>query len=125
MTEHQFNLYEKIRKQEHEHEKTKKKLMRKKKKEDNLFDVSSTYRIFSRAACNFAFPPPIDRPIPNLTEEAEVDEAILDATNPVVQEEYGEEVNDKPFETNKEEENYTKRIQNALESLNKNKENSE
>ena len=124
MTDHQFNLYEKIRKQEHEHEKTKKKLARK-KKEDNLFDVSSTYRIFSRAVCNFAFPPSIDRPIPNLTETAEVDEAILDATDPVVQEEYGEEVDDKPFETNKDEENYTKRIQNALESLNQNKENSE
>ena len=51
--------------------------------------------------------------------------SLFDVTNPVVQEEYGEEVNDKPFETNKDEENYTKRIQNALDSLNKDKENSE
>lgn len=124
MTDHQFSIYEKIRKTEHEKEKNKNKMQRKKKKnEQDLFDISSTYRIFSRAACNFAFPPAVDRPVPNLVEEAEIDEAIVDAVNPT-QQEYGTENDEKPFDTNKEEENYNKRIQHALELLNKDKENS-
>ena len=50
MTDHQFSIYEKIRKTEHEKEKNKNKMQRKKKKnEQDLFDISSTYRIFSRA----------------------------------------------------------------------------
>ena len=65
----------------------------------------------------------MDRPVPNLAEEAEIDEAIMDAVNPT-QQEYGTENDEKPFDTNKEEENYNKRIQHALELLNKDKENS-
>ena len=39
--------------------------------------MSSTYRIFSRAACNFVFPEEIERPIPNIAEE-KLDENTLD-----------------------------------------------
>ena len=125
MTDHQFSIYEKIRKTEHEKEKNKNKMQRKKKgNEQDLFDISSTYRIFSRAACNFAFPAAVDRPVPNLIEEAEIDEAIIDAADSSLAIEYGAETDEKLFDSNKEEDNYNKRIQHALELLNKEKENS-
>lgn len=58
MSDFQFKLYESIRKEERK--------MEKKSKPKNVVaedyeDKSSTYRIFSRLACNFAIP---DRPIP-------------------------------------------------------------
>ena len=48
----------------------------KKPKEDELFEISSTYRIFSRAACNFAFPSSIERPVPDVKEGENIDENI-------------------------------------------------
>lgn len=70
MSKHQIDEYSKIRDSERPQER-----MRKDKKEDS----NSTYRVFSRAACNFAFPfePPQDRrPMPG---DKEVTEDTLDA----------------------------------------------
>ena len=67
MSENQFANYVKIRTieidQEKENRKNKKKAANK-EGEDDLYKISSTYRIFSRAACNFSFPPEIIRPHP-------------------------------------------------------------
>jgi len=68
MSEYQFNYYAKVRKEEADKEKQKQRAAKKGKqgkKDDELFAISSSYRIFSRAACNFAFPNPPGRPMPN------------------------------------------------------------
>ena len=77
MTPYQFSVYARIRKDEADREKNAKKQQRK-NQGDELFAISSTYRIFSRAACNFVFPEGIVRPIPNAAET--VDENVLDLT---------------------------------------------
>ena len=61
MSNFQFPIYEKARVEERKLEK------RRKKKTDDVYEDSvSTYRIFSRAFCNFVFPTPdIKRPFPN------------------------------------------------------------
>ena len=90
MSEYQFSNYEKIRKEEADQDKrnrVKKMKEAKKGNTEDLFNVSSAYRIFSRAACNFAFPNPPGRPMPdkNSIETVEADiigEAEIDALSP-------------------------------------------
>ncbi len=80
MTLHQFGIYEQIRKEEADREK-KSATHRRMNKADALYNVSSTYRIFSRAACNFTFPESIQRPVPDkrvFENEDEVNEDVLD-----------------------------------------------
>jgi len=79
MSSHQFGIYEKIRKVEADKERTSKKKKRMQKSEE-LFNISSTYRIFSRAACNFVFPPSIERPLPDIKDinKKELDENAFD-----------------------------------------------
>jgi hypothetical protein len=81
MSSHQFGAYVKIRKEEADKESNAKKRARKKVANDkeDIYTISSTYRIFSRACCNFAFPDSIDRPMPNPKEDEEVTEAEFDA----------------------------------------------
>ena len=63
MSEYQFSVYEKIRKSEAEKEKhNKTRALMKKNKDSDLFNISSTYRVYSREACNFAFPDPPGKP---------------------------------------------------------------
>ena len=78
MSEHQFGIYAKIRAEEADQEKrnTRKRAMV--GTGDELFKIASTYRIFSRAACNFVFPDGIDRPVPTHGEDKEVDEMSVD-----------------------------------------------
>jgi len=73
MSDHQFSLYEKVRKEEAEAEKKSRKNALTKKGEDDLYKFSSTYRIFSRALCNFAFPADVERPLPNKKESISED----------------------------------------------------
>ena len=71
MSDFQFGVYEEARIQERKLEDANKKKKSKKTKAgaqgDELYsDSTSTYRIFSRAFCNFVFPKPnIKRPMPN------------------------------------------------------------
>jgi hypothetical protein len=68
MSDFQFGVYEEARVQER---KTEQRNARKKKRAgDNLYEETvSTYRIFSRAFCNFVFPrPDIKRPMPTRKE---------------------------------------------------------
>ena len=80
MSPYQFEIYSKIRKEEREQEKASKKKTKKAQNEEDLFTISSTYRIFSRAACNYVFPQPPGRPMPESGEKEVISEAILDAT---------------------------------------------
>ena len=69
MSDFQFGVYEEARIQERKTEMQnakKRKRQKHKKKGDEIFeDTVSTYRIFSRAFCNFVFPrPDIKRPMP-------------------------------------------------------------
>ena len=77
MSDFQFGVYEEARVQERKLEEANKKKKSKKTKTgaqgDDLFsDSVSTYRIFSRAFCNFVFPKPdIKRPMPNTEDTIE------------------------------------------------------
>jgi len=77
MSDFQFGVYEEARVQERKLEESNKKKKSKKTKTgaqgDDLYsDSVSTYRIFSRAFCNFVFPKPaIKRPMPNNDETLE------------------------------------------------------
>jgi hypothetical protein len=75
MSDYQFGIYEKAREAERDQEKRNAKKRKKQTgKADGLYDDTvSTYRIFSRAFCNFVFPPEMKRPMPN------DDETISDA----------------------------------------------
>ena len=83
MSDFQFGVYEEARVQERNQER--KNAMKKKMKKpgvDGLYEnTTSTYRIFSRAFCNFVFPKPtIKRPMPDKKnmngEEVDLEEAI-------------------------------------------------
>lgn len=111
MSAHQFGVYEKIRKDEADREKKAKKMQR---KGDGLYNVATTYRIFSRAACNFTFPEAITRPIPVIKDNTEVNENEFDAIA-----EEPEEDADK-LETGiaeSESTKYANRIEKALQDL--------
>ena len=63
MSDYQFGIYENARIQERKQERKRKKNT--KKNANGVFEeTSSTYRIFSRAFCNFVFPKTIMRPFP-------------------------------------------------------------
>jgi hypothetical protein len=88
MSDHQFNLYAKARKDERDREKKQKKQA--KMADKNLFKMASSYRVFSRALCNFSFPDDIPRPMKtNKTigktaseeEDKEIDENEFDAVS--------------------------------------------
>ena len=88
MSDYQFSKYAKIRKEEYEKEDAaaKRKRMAPQAPQGqgangvstaDLFNIASSYRIFSRAACNFIFPEGIERPRPpskrsKVEEDAEV-----------------------------------------------------
>jgi len=65
MSSHQIGIYAGIRADEEEKEKNKKKIKQKAKTNiDGVEKIPSTYRIYSRACCNFAFPTELPRPMP-------------------------------------------------------------
>jgi len=137
MSNYQFGLYEKIRKEEADRERNAKNRKNQgkqnnqtnqnkqnKQNEENVYNISSTYRIFSRAACNFVFPESIERPVPIVKEDKEVSEATFDAIeNREIVDEYapiGEEEDEKKAEeeiTNTNITSYAKRIEKAMEDV--------
>ena len=87
MSDFQFSIYEEARVQERKIEKNNAK-KRKQKGSEIYDDAVSTYRIFSRAFCNFVFPrPDITRPLPREDDELSsvilqtAEEDILDAVS--------------------------------------------
>jgi hypothetical protein len=134
MSDYQFGVYEQARLEERKIEK--RQAQQRAKAGDLYEDGASTYRIFSRAFCNFVFPRKIPRPLPR--EATEVSAAIIETANEdlldaisvesdikAAQEKYDEDelqellASSPPAEINI---NYEKRIQQALELLEKNKE---
>ena len=87
MSDFQFNIYEEARVQERKLEMQNAK--KKKKMGEGIYeDTVSTYRIFSRAFCNYVFPhPQISRPMPHEDEsianviKETADEDLLDAAS--------------------------------------------
>ena len=84
MSDYMFGIYEAARIQERKQEANNKK--KRKQQKDLYEETSSTYRIFSRAFCNFVFPRAITRPLPKDGENIEAaiengDEAIVDGKN--------------------------------------------
>jgi len=126
MSDYQFGLYEIARSEER---KTELRNARKRKNPE-AGEGTSTYRIFSRAFCNFVFPPEIGRPKPKEGELIEavlkrnVNEDILDIVT--LQEEVAnvdgrhEEDDSKDVEANRKSNrdgSYEKRIQEAIVAL--------
>lgn len=77
MSEHQIVAYNKIRTEEKTTDK-KTKLMTIMKNAKELYSTASSYRIFSRAACNFTFPESIPRPLPDSESRKKMTENVLD-----------------------------------------------
>jgi hypothetical protein len=109
MSDHQFGQYEKIRKEESERD-TALKRMKKKLSKEEMFKISSTYRIYSRSCCNFAFPGEVKRPMPENEEEAEAEEMNVEEQNDEV--DISEEKTEKVSRIE-----YKERIKMALEQL--------
>jgi len=122
MTDHQFGVYTKIRKEEADREKAAKKQRKKQPdpKQEDLFSISSTYRIFSRAACNFVFPDEIERPIPtkNIEKMTENDMDVVPSGSVQETDPYANLDDDIDADSKIDTENYAKRIENALSKLN-------
>ena len=138
MSDFQFGIYEEARAQERNQEK--KNAMKKKLKKpgvEGLYEnTASTYRIFSRAFCNFVFPrPAIARPMPDKKdkkgEEADLTEAVKDIDEDIIDAVSSREKNDRD-ETFGEDEpgalataagpstgSYKDRINHALKTLEK------
>jgi len=64
MSDYQFGIYEKAREGERDQELRNARKKKKSSGDDLYGDSVSTYRIFSRAFCNFVFPQEIGRPMP-------------------------------------------------------------
>ena len=95
MSDYQFAIYARVRDLERKQESDMKKKAKKRgtaaagKKGggegDGIYDdVSSTYRIFSRAFCNFVFPPSIRRPLPgdDVTSASELEKSAAMGSAP-------------------------------------------
>jgi Type III restriction enzyme, res subunit len=134
MSQHQYGIYEKIRKEEADKEKKTRKprnVNTGKQDIEELFNISSTYRVFSRACCNFAFPAGIDRPLPkpkSNTDSSEISELDFDAVPKELRQDVDEYVVSDEQEdidavpnngVDTEELKYEKRIENAMQQLNK------
>jgi len=129
MSEYQFNYYSRVRKEEADEEKRKRQTKQKAaKKGEDLFKVTSTYRIFSRAACNFAFPDPPGRPMPDKgkremegVDAGEIDESAIDGISveelPEMNEYITEEDVESLKQSQKEPVDYQSRIKAALNSI--------
>ena len=128
MSDFQFGVYEEARIQER---KLESRSTSKKKKKDDEDESVSTYRIFSRAFCNFVFPrPDIVRPMPNDDETLETailketaDEDLLDAAS--VQDKIdnvdGRYEADELDDESDKNISYDQKIQQALQKLKENK----
>lgn len=128
MSDYQFVKYQEIRLIERSNESNKRKQKNKKKVTDleNVYDdPNTTYRIFSRCFCNFVFPDPPGRPMPNESLDDSVknigDEDNIDG---VTIEEKKENIDGRFTEDDQDEHNYdatsySMRIKNALDTLKK------
>ena len=130
MSDFQFGVYEEARIKERKLEESA-RLKAKKKKQgpEGVFEETvSTYRIFSRAFCNFVFPrPDIKRPMPGPASGEEgkpgsATEDILDAIAATeVDDEEGADETKEPEKTGSVDAEYQERVKRALEDLSDNR----
>lgn len=130
MSNYQFGVYEAARVGERSQE-TRNARKRKRAEEGVYSETASTYRIFSRAFCNYVFPQEIGRPMPKedtdvnaMLKSNKVDEDLLDITSieEKLQNPDGKyEADDTNMLLKKTDEvqdsNYNTRIENALNTL--------
>lgn len=132
MSNFQASKYEQVRLQEIKLEKNNRMRRLKNRTKELYEDATSSYRIFSRAFCNFVFPDSIGRPMPNDNDNIDAavenmkDEDDLDALNMNLRKEQvdGRYLEDdlakkEPDEVNKLQE-YNQRIQSTLMHLRNN-----
>ena len=118
MSDYQFAAYEKIREIERNKETARQRNEKKAKKGDDLFKTTSSYRIRSRACCNFAFPDPPGRPMPFVKKKVDDEESEGDGEEKAAAAEAPaeeEDVDEEAFESNSVE--YSERIQIAMQYL--------
>lgn len=121
MSEHQFGVYEKIRLDELQNDKNLKKI-KKKLTTDELFKLSSTYRIYSRSSCNFTFPGEIQRPIPKditIIEDVYKSEELSDKKADEIDEDEENEIDSEKEQLSKSDsmKQYKSLIKTTLEQL--------
>jgi hypothetical protein len=131
MSDYQFGLYEEARANERVLEKRNAQKRKKQQQGDVYSDTVSTYRIFSRAFCNYVFPREIGRPmkregqsIKDAIMDEKMDEDDMDAASAQdkianVDGRFEADDINELLQTSKrdEQKNYEKRIQKALEQL--------
>lgn len=127
MSDFQFGVYEQARVQERKVELNNAKKRKKKQGNDLYEDTVSTYRIFSRAFCNYVFPrPEIMRPMPDNDSEGETiqeltaiaDEDILDAGVQLDNVDGRFEADELDGQDDEDVRSYEERIRSALRMLN-------
>lgn len=129
MSDYQFVKYQEVRLLERTNEnKNKKRKMSRPKNQEMYEETVSTYRIFSRAFCNFVFPDPPGRPMPTETLEDSVkaigDEDNIDAVSKTEkQENIDGRIPDDDEENNFDVESYAVRVKSAMKRLDKDKSN--
>jgi Helicase conserved C-terminal domain len=116
MSDYQFSEYEKIRKSEADREKKTEKMKRMKKAQE-LFSVSSSYRIMSRSCCNYAFPNPPGRPYPNSGKKDKDEEQVDEEEEDVDVEETNENMDEDSTPIGENDQDYLKRIKVAMDFL--------
>jgi hypothetical protein len=119
MSEYQFGEYQHIRIDERETE-SKQKKKAKKPKNDDEDEPPSSYRIYSRSACNFCFPHEYPRPKVTLKSGKDIDENIFNALTKEMQElkeDYLEGEDKIAAEDEEVVKDYQARIKEALEYL--------
>lgn len=119
MSDYQFGEYAKVRKVELEKEKKAKTVKRMQKQQNQeLFQMASSYRVFSRVLCNYSFPTPPGRPFPKYKagkEETELDTEGASAKS-------AEKKEDVESDDNiKNEEEYDKQIESAMNYMRENR----
>ena len=143
MSDYMFNKYAIIRKGEIERDKGSKKKQQKKtddkKGEKNVFNISSSYRAYSRMLCQFVCPETIERPYKGDMKDLEYDgdsdiskqivelnkeydSKIKKARKTVEKEKLRKELTSKIKEVHGKSKEYEKRINKALKELDKRKE---
>jgi len=112
MSDYEFGIYEKARQRERKEEEN---LVETKRQPDMYQDIKSSYRVFSRACCNFVFPEDIERPFPRDDAKTRASGAAGEADETAETAENPEETTDTQLVEGNED--YKARIQSALGEL--------
>ena len=132
MSDYMFDKYAIVRKAEIERDKKSKQTSKKKK--DDVFNLNSSYRAYSRMLCQFVFPEDIERPFKGDLRDIEINDEDMEAKD-LLEKEYEEkiskakkkddvlrlkkELKNKIDELRQTDNEYKKRLHQALDELEK------